>query len=130
MNTHISISSKLADLSLALQGLHHRLLTRQADQVGFRGGPLQLFDLATKDSSFGWLKPLRDKIVHLDERRADDEPLTVADARLIAEDFETLLSAETGEFRKKVNATFQMDQDAIWAMALARKSLEAIDQLH
>lgn len=126
MTTHALQAARLGDVSKALQALHQHLLRFQADQVGFIGNPLQLFDRATKDSAFAWLKPLREGIVALDERRADKEPMSDAETRAFGDRFRQLLEAESGLFREKLNTAFQSDPEAIWAVGVARKSLSKL----
>ena len=126
MTHHALNAAGLGDVSKALQGLHQQLLQFQADQVGFTGSPLELFERATKDPSFAWLKPLREAIVALDERRAGDEPLTEVEVRAFDTEFRAFLDEESGPFRDRLNIAFQFNPEAIWAVGAARKSLGAL----
>ncbi|MEM9341714.1 MAG: hypothetical protein AAGA87_01585 [Pseudomonadota bacterium] len=123
MSTHIMHTAGLGEVSKALQALHQQLLGFQADAVRFSGSPLQLFDRATKDSAFAWLKPLREAIVAVDERRSDDEPITAAEAEALRDRVRGLLEAEAGAFRDGLNAAFQARPEAVVALGSARKSL-------
>ncbi|MEM1129581.1 MAG: hypothetical protein AAGH83_03565 [Pseudomonadota bacterium] len=123
MTTHAPVAATLGTVSKDLQALHRQLLRFQADQVGFDGTPLQLFDRATKDTGFAWLKPLRDAIVALDDRRAEKEPLSAAETKAYGDRFRDLIDAETGPFRDKLNIAFQSDPEVIIAVSTARKSL-------
>jgi len=124
--THVAHTAGLGDVSKALQALHLQLLQFQADAVGFSGSPLQLFDRTTKDGAFAWLKPLRETIVALDERRSDDEPISAAETKALGARVRGLLEAEHGPFRDGVNAAFQARPEAVWAVGAARSSLDAL----
>lgn len=127
MTTHTLQAMKLGEISKVLQALHKHLLWFQANQVGCTGSPLQLFDRATKDTAFEWLKPLRDSIVALDTRMADQEPMSASEAQAFGDRFRELLDADSGQFREKLNIAFQSDPEVIWAMRAARKSLGAMN---
>lgn len=116
----------LGDVSKALQALHQHLLSVQARDVGFNGSPHELFDLATKDQAFAWLKPLRSSIVALDERRADAEPIAVEEADSLHNGVVNLLDVEDGPLSGKLTAAFQSSPDAIWALHSARQALAAL----
>ena len=127
MKTQTSNAAGLKHMSKAMQGLHQHLLRFQVKQARFDGTPLELFETATKSRAFEWLKPLRETIVALDERRAEDEPVTHEEAKAFGDRFRNLLDAETGPFRDRLNAAFQSDPDAIWAVNSARKSINALN---
>ena len=126
MTTHVLHATTLGDISKALQALHQHLLQFQARRSFFYGSPLELFDHATKDAAFAWLKPLREAIVTLDERRAAKEPISESEAKALGNELRGLLEAETGTFRDQLNAAFQFDPETIWAVGKARKSLSAL----
>lgn len=126
MTTPVSTHSELAIVSKALQDVHKHLLAFQAEQIGFSGTPMQLFDLASKDSLFAWLKPLREGIVRLDERRAEADPISDAETRAFGEAFLDLLGSETGLPRDRIQGAFQASPETIWAVNSARTSLRAL----
>ncbi|MEM6385959.1 MAG: hypothetical protein AAF718_06955 [Pseudomonadota bacterium] len=126
MTTHVLHATGLRNVSEALQELHKQLLRFQAEQAGFFGSPLELFERATKDQSFAWLKPLREEIVALDERRADEEPISDAETKAYCDRFRNLLDVQTGPFREKINVAFQSDPETIWAVGSVRKTLDAL----
>ena len=131
MTTHVlqatGVGHTLGEVSKALQALHQHLLAFQADRSFFYGSPLELFDRATKDPAFGWLVPLREAIVALDERRADkDAPMTEEDAKAIADEVRRLLDSEDGSFRDSLNAAFQYDPEVVMALASAKRSLATL----
>lgn len=117
------IKTGLGDLSKALQELHRHLLMYQADDSFFTGSPLELYEVATRDPAFAWLKPLQQAIVDLDTRRADDAPLTKGEARALSETLEGFIAAKSGPFRDKLNVVFQTHPEAVWAVGAARKAL-------
>lgn len=127
MTTTILHAVALSDTSKALQDLHQQLLRFQANKLGFAGSPLQLFDRAAKDAAFEWLKPLRSMIVAIDERRADDEPMSDADQKALTDQCRALLDAPFGPFRANLNAAFQSDPETIGAVGAARRSLAALN---
>ena len=116
MTTHVLHSAAMGDVSKALQALHQHLLRFEADQSGFAGSPLQLFDRAVKDSGFAWLKPLREGIVSLDERRAEEETISEAEATRFGDRFLQILNAETGLFRDRLNDALQARPEVIGAL--------------
>ncbi len=124
MTTTALHAAALGEVSKSLQSLHHRLLKFQADELGFYGSPLQLFDRATKDPAFGWLKVLRGLIVAIDERRAADEPMTAAETGQFRDQCRDLIDAKSGVFRTKLNTAFQSDPETIGAISAVRKSLD------
>ncbi|MEM8971709.1 MAG: hypothetical protein AAGD43_06595 [Pseudomonadota bacterium] len=126
MNTQVSRATGLDQVSKALQSMHRHLLTFQAERAGFTGSPLKLFDRATKDSAFEWLKPLRDTIVALDERCADKQQISSEESQAYGDQCRALLNAEPGPFRDGLNAAFQSNPEAIWAVGNARRAIEAL----
>lgn len=120
-------SDELKVVSKALQTLHQHLLKFQADQIGFTGTPLELFDHVTKDDAFVWLKPLRDAIVSLDDRRSQNEPVSEVETKAFGVQIRKLFEAKSGTFRENLNSAFQSHPDTIVAMAQARKSLDALN---
>jgi len=120
-------ATELKHVSMAMQNVHQSLLSYQAKQAGFNGSPLELFETATKDSAFAWLKPLRGMIVDLDERRSEDAPVTQEEAKAFGDRFRSLIDAETGPFRDALNAAFQADPATIWSVNDARKSIGALN---
>ena len=122
MTTSSLHAPELGQLSKALQTLHGQLLEFQAFQSGFVGGPLALFDLASQDSAFAWLKPLREAIVRLDERRADPTPLANDEREDLCRTVHSLLEAEAGAYRVNLNAAFQHDPETIWTVSNARSA--------
>lgn len=124
MTMTVSNATMLSDLSKALQSLHQHLLQFQARESGFTGTPLQLFKRATSDSAFAWLKPLRVVIVSLDERRADDAPLTRAEVGTLRDHVRGVLDGALGA---KLPAAFQAQPEAVVAVGAVRKSLAALD---
>lgn len=115
----------LGNVSRSLQALHQALLHFQADQVDFNGSPLELFDLATTDRHFAWLKPLRELIVALDERRSDAEPITDRESSDLMEQCRALLDPKVGPLAAHLNDAFQAYPDAIWASQNVRNVLRA-----
>ena len=113
----------LGDLSRALQELHRHLLMYQADESFFTGSPLELYEVATRDPAFAWLKPLQQAIVDLDMRRNDETPLSKTEARAFSKKLERFIAAKSGPFRDKLNAVFQSHPEAVWAGGAARKAL-------
>lgn len=128
MTTHALNAAGLGDVSKTLQALHQQLLRFQADQVGFMGSPLQLFDRATRDSSFAWLKPLREAIVSLDERRAESDPISTEELEVFETRFRNLLDGDAGPFREKFKAAFQSHPETIWSVRDARNSVGALSK--
>ena len=126
MTTHVLHSAALGDVSKALQTLHQHLLRFEAEQSGFAGSPLQLFDRAVKDSGFAWLKPLREDIVALDERRAGEDPISEAEATRIGEQFLQILNADTGPFRDRLNDAIQARPEVIRALGTLRSALNTL----
>ena len=122
MTTSSLHAAELGQLSKALQTLHGQLLEFQAFQSGFVGGPLALFDLASKDSAFAWLKPLREAIVQLDERRADPTPLANDEREDLCRTVHSLLEAKEGAYRANLNAAFQHNPETIWTLSIARSA--------
>ena len=123
MTTPVFHATALGSVSQSLQALHRVLLRFQADQVGFNGSPLQLFDRATKDNAFAWLKPLRETIVALDERRADAEPITDGENERIKTQCRALLDTKSGPLATELQTAFQADPETIWAVKNARNLL-------
>ncbi|MEM6595048.1 MAG: hypothetical protein AAF672_09670 [Pseudomonadota bacterium] len=117
------VKAGLSDLSKALQELHRHLLMYQADEAFFTGSPLELYEVASRDPAFAWLKPLQQAIVDLDIRRAEDAPVSEAETRDLSETLEGFIAATSGPFRDKLNAVFQSDPEAVWAIGAARKAL-------
>ncbi|MEL6960044.1 MAG: hypothetical protein AAGL89_13940 [Pseudomonadota bacterium] len=113
----------LGTLSKALQSLHYSLLEYQAYRSGFTGSPLDLFDRATKGGDFAWLRPLREAIVTLDERRADNAPLDAAEVAAISDWIGDMLDADDSPLRVGMNAAYQHDATAIVACRSARRAL-------
>lgn len=113
----------LGNVSRSLQALHQALLHFQADHVNFNGSPLELFDLATKDRHFAWLKPLRELIVALDERCAQAEPVTDRENADLRRQCRALLDPQTGPLAAHLKNAFQVYPDAIWASQNARNLL-------
>ncbi|QFT30701.1 hypothetical protein FIV00_09455 [Labrenzia sp. THAF82] len=126
MTTQVSQSTGLDHVSKALQAVHKHLLTFQTEQTGFNGSPLQLFDRVTKDGAFAWLKPLRDTIVSIDQRLADEKPISDEETKAFGNQCRSLLDAKSGPFRDGLNAAYQSHPEAILAVATARRSVEAI----
>ena len=120
MTRPIMHATALGNVSQSLLALHRVLLRFHAEQVGFNGSPLQLFDRATKDIAFAWLKPLRETIVALDERRADAEPITDRENDDLRTQCRDLLDTEAGPLATKLRNAFQSDPETIWAMKNAR----------
>lgn len=126
MTTSVLHATALGNVSRSLQALHKVLLRFQANQTGFEGSPLELFDLATKNSAFAWLKPLREAIVALDERRADPEPITDRENEALKDRLNDLLDAKSGPLANRLRTAFQSEPEAIWAISSARKSLSTV----
>jgi len=113
----------LGEMSRALQSLHKSLLDHQADRSGFFGGPLELFDRATKDTDFAWLKPLRVTIVALDTRLANTEPVSGSEATALAARVGGLIDAPSGLFRAHLNAALQSHPDVAMALGAVQRAL-------
>ena len=120
------LKTGLGDLSKALQELHRHLLMSQADQSFFTGSPLELYEVASRDPAFAWLKPLQQVIVDLDTRRADDTPLSAEEARVLTDEVQGYIAAKSGPFRDTLNTVFQSYPEAVWAVGAARKALAAL----
>lgn len=123
MSTTVLQATALGEVSKSLQALHKQLLQFQAEQLAFSGSPLQLFDRATKDPAFAWLRPLRELIVAIDARRAEAEPLEDWESTEFVDRCYDLIDASSGQFRSKLNTAFQSDPSAIGAISAIRKSL-------
>ncbi|MEM9499673.1 MAG: hypothetical protein AAGA28_17245 [Pseudomonadota bacterium] len=123
MTATVLHATALGKVSKSLQELHQLLLRFQAHQSGFNEGPLQLFDRVTKDSAFAWLKPLRETIVALDERRTDPEPITDAEHDALRRQCRDLLNMKSGPLAVGLKSAFQSDPETIWAMTQLRKLL-------
>ncbi len=119
-------ATALGNVSDSLQALHRVLVWFQAKQMGINGSPLQLFDHATNDRAFAWLKPLREAIVALDDRRAEPEPISDVEREAFIRQFRGLLGMNTSPLAAKLKATFQSDPEAIWATSNARKVLDQV----
>lgn len=126
MTKNVLHTTVLGNASKSLQALHHLLLRFQANQMGFNGSPLQLFERATKDAAFSWLKPLRETIVALDERRAAPEPITDIEHDAFRRRCRALLDTNSGPIAGNLKTAFQSDPETIWAMHKARKAIGAL----
>ena len=126
MTTTTLHATALGNASKSLQGLHRVLFWFQANQMDFKGSPLQLFDRATNDSAFAWLKPLREAIIALDDRRAAPEPISDVEREALISQCRALLDLKTSPLAAKLKAAFQSDPETIWATRNARKALDQV----
>ena len=126
MSNIVEREHAIKQISAALQELHKHLLHYQAEQIGFDGGPMQLFDHATKNRAFAWLQPLRDTIVEIDERRADKIPISVEEADAFLSRVSIIMEPDTGAFRANLNAAFQTKPEVVSSYGDVKRTLAAL----
>jgi len=112
---------KLAELREALLALHKTLVDSERATYEETFGPIpspgQFLQLLTTDPWFGWLHPLSELIVTMDQAMDEKEPLTDKAAQaLIAQARQMLKATETGDgFSKHYYEALQRDPDVVLA---------------
>ncbi len=122
---------RLLQLRTGLLRLHKVLLddTRAAYEMdrGSVGTNTNLLQLVINDPWFAWLHSLSELIVRIDESVAPEAPATEADAAMLLDQVESLLTAsETGEgFSRRYYDALQRQPAVVLAHADVRRILKA-----
>jgi catechol 2,3-dioxygenase len=122
---------RLLQLRTELLQLHKVLLddTKVAYEMdrGRVGTSANLLQLVINDPWFAWLHSLSELIVRIDELVARDAPATEADAAVLLDQVESLLTAsETGEgFARRYYEALQRQPAVVLAHADVRRTLKA-----
>ena len=127
MTAGIQRNLALRGVSQALQELHHHLLFFQADEAGFSGTSLQLFDRANSDDAFSWLRLLREQIVALDEHLSSNQPLTPEETAQWRKAVDDLIGAQRGVFREKLNSAFQSQPKIVSGIGNVKMALAKLE---
>lgn len=118
---------QLASLRDALLALHKALVDSERATYEQTFGPIpspgQFLQLLTTDPWFGWLHPLSELIVTMDQATDGKEPLTDATAQaLIKQARQMLVATETGDgFSSHYYNALQRDPDVVLAHGKAAK---------
>ena len=121
----------LGNLRGALLQLHKVLLddTRAAYEMdrGRVGSSAGLLRLVISDPWFAWLHSLSELVVRIDETVEPDSPATDADAKVLTDQVDRLLTAsETGEgFQRRYFDALQRQPAVVLAHADVRRVLKA-----
>jgi hypothetical protein len=112
---------QLRDVRRALLRLHKTLLDAERvhyERVNGRieGGGI-LLQLVIHDPWFGWLRPLSELVVQIDERLDADEPTTAGQAKALIEQVRSLLRPSEGGdvFQENYHAALQQTPDVVIA---------------
>jgi len=122
---------QLADLRNALLALHKALVDSERTTYEQTFGPIpspgHFLQLLTTDPWFGWLHPLSELIVSMDQSLDEKEPLTdKAALALIAQARQMLKATETGDgFTNHYYEALQRDPDVVLAHGKAAKLFAA-----
>jgi hypothetical protein len=112
---------QLRDVRKALLRLHKTLLDAERvhyERVNGRieGGGI-LLQLLIHDPWFGWLRPLSELVVQIDERLDADEPTRVGEAKALIDQVKSLLRPSEGGdvFQENYHAALQQTPDVVIA---------------
>lgn len=112
----------LRDVRRALLHLHKTLLDAERVRYERVNGRVEgggtLLQLLIHDPWFGWLRPLSELIVQIDERLDDDEPTLANEAKALVEAVRSLLRPHEGSddvFQENYFAALQMTPDVVMA---------------
>lgn len=125
------VRQKLQELRHAVLKLHKTLVDSERvtyeKTVGGIQSPYHFLQLLMKDPWFGWLQPLSQLIVAMDEALDAKEPPSDADVEALIKQAESLLVAsEEGEgFGRHYFDALQRDPDVVLAHADAAKLLNS-----
>src|SRR5262245_15692671 len=90
--------ARLRAVRLGLLHLHKTLLDAERERyVRERGpidGPGHALNLVMNDPFFGWLRPVSSFVVQIDERLADDKPLSQPEAAALMDQARALLQRD------------------------------------
>jgi hypothetical protein len=127
----LSQKENLRRLVSALRELHRALINIAKEQYEREEGPVSgsghFLQLLTKDPAFAWLHILSELMVDTDEL-LDEDVISVADAKAIRTQIETLLAAPlagASEFSQKYSSALK-DPAVIIAHAHVRLALTTI----
>lgn len=112
---------QLRDVRKGLLRLHKTLLDAERvhyERVNGRieGGGI-LLQLLIHDPWFGWLRPLSELVVQIDERLDADEPTRVGEAKALIDQVKSLLRPSEGGdvFQENYHAALQQTPDVVIA---------------
>jgi hypothetical protein len=112
---------QLRDVRRGLLGLHKTLLDAERvhyERVNGRieGGGI-LLQLLIHDPWFGWLRPLSELVVQIDERLDADEPTRASEAKALIDQVKLLLRPSEGGdvFQENYHAALQQTPDVVIA---------------
>ena len=124
-----ALRQPLVELRDALLRLHKVLLDSERavyeKEVGPIHSPNHFFQLLTNDPWFGWLRPISQLIVAIDETVDGDEALPIATVdALMSQSVFLLIPAESGgEFGSRYVAALQRDPRVVLAHAQVAKRI-------
>ena len=124
-----ALRKPLVELHSALLRLHKALLDSEKILYEKNIAPIQspnhFFQLLTSDPYFGWLRPITQLIVAIDETLDDQEPLTneSVDSLMRQSVFLLVPAQSAGEFAARYAAALQRDPRVILAHAQVAKRI-------
>jgi hypothetical protein len=131
----VELRRKLDDLAQALRPLHRLLIevVKHEYEKSYPRieGPVQLFNLVTRDPFFAWLLPLSALMAAVDELYDQKEPIDPAAAKALRVNLEALVSdggtvPAPESFVARYLAVLQEVPEVVLAHARLRRALDAI----
>lgn len=121
------MKEKLEKISQSLKRVHKHLLENEKVaaeiRLGHKLGPLDFFNLITKDESFQWMKPLSALMAEIDEFIDETENVTEADVSGIRNRVDFILRDPSSKVASRYLQYLPQDPEFILAHAELRTAL-------